>query len=101
MVLDRAQLSASLSFGLYPQVTRALLHCKHAVCGPSCLALLYERMRRLWVLRKEGQPHSLTHIQYFFLILNMLCVFLTDHLGKMPWLSVVFIPPPPPCEWDN
>lgn len=31
------QLSASLPFGLCPQVARALPQPKHAVCGPVCL----------------------------------------------------------------
>lgn len=34
---------------------------KHTVRRPSCLAVLYEQMRRLWVLRKSGPIAWLLH----------------------------------------
>lgn len=45
---------------------------------------------------EKGRSRSLTLTQYFLLILSKLfCLFFqTDHLEKMPWLSVVFVPFP-------
>lgn len=34
---------------------------QHTVCGPLCLTVLYEQMRRLWVLRKGSPIAWLSH----------------------------------------
>lgn len=59
-----------LPFDLHPLVTSALPLSQTHVCWPSRLTVLYEQMRRLWVLRK-GRP-TVWLSQYFLLILNKL-----------------------------